>query len=238
VKFREADQRYFARREAFAKEIGAPDLWRTMDHWPLYVGLANLGRSLAVADLLRGTLDVPGDVAEFGCWRGANTMLMAKLLRLWDPMGPKVVHAFESFEGLQAFSDEDGAAVEQAGRYRGSREEFEAAISLYELGDEIALHAGRIDETLPAVLEATPSLSFSFVYCDTDLYESTQAIVRHLHPRLSKGGVFVFDEWNYESFAGETLAVREFLKDLADAYEMEGVRGARQPSLVLRKTKA
>jgi len=66
-----------------------------------------LTRSIAISDLLRSTLNVPGHIAEFGSWRGANLVFLAKLLRIFDPMGSKLVHCFESFEGLDKFSKED-----------------------------------------------------------------------------------------------------------------------------------
>ena len=81
-----------------------------IDSWPLYVGIGNLSRFMAIADLLKGTLNVPGHVVEFGSWRVANRMLLAKLLRIYDPMGCKLIHCFESFEGLETFSNEDGSA--------------------------------------------------------------------------------------------------------------------------------
>lgn len=56
---------------------------------------------MAIADILRETLDVPGHVAEFGSWRGANLMLITKLPRIYDPHGSKQVHCFESFAGLE-----------------------------------------------------------------------------------------------------------------------------------------
>ena len=84
MKFKSTDERYLERRREFSKQAGARELWSVVDHWPLYCGIKNLARFMAIADLLRGTLGVPGHVAEFGSWRGANTMPMAKLLRIDD----------------------------------------------------------------------------------------------------------------------------------------------------------
>ena len=97
------------------------------------------------------------------------------------------------------------------------------------------IHQGLIEQTLPQFLEQDQSLSFSFVYCDTDLYSSTRQILDGLHLRLSRGGVFVLDEWNHQAYPGETVAVREFVDAHPGQYEMEHVARTRQPSLVLRK---
>ena len=235
MKFKTGDERYLGQRRDFSKQCGPRELWSVIDHWPLYVGIGNLGRFMAIGDILRSTLEVPGHVAEFGSWRGANLIFLAKLLRIYDPHGNKQVHCFESFAGLETFSTQDGAAGEsEGGTYRGSYEELMAMINLSDLAEDVVIHKGDIMHTLPAALD-NQGLSFSFVYCDTDLYAPSRVILDNLHDRLSKGGVFVMDEWNYDKWPGEAVAVREFLKDHGDAYEMLHVRNARQPTLVLKK---
>lgn len=235
MKFAAEDAAYLAERKALSEELGQRELFSVIDHWPLYCGVSNLARFMAIADLLRATLTVPGHVAEFGSWRGANLMFMAKLLRIYDPMGAKTVHCFDSFEGLTEFKAEDAAATANRGRYAGNLSELKAMAALYRLNDDIVIHQGLIEQTLPEVLKQDQSLSFSFVYCDTDLYSSTRQILDGLHDRLSRGGVFVLDEWNHEGYPGETVAVREFIAEHPGQYEMEHVARARQPSLILRK---
>ncbi len=236
-KFSTLDREYLSERKLLSGKHGPRELWSIIDHWPLYCGVANLARFLAVADQLRRTLDVPGHVAEFGSWRGANLMLLAKLLRIFDPWGAKQVHCFDSFEGLSTFAPEDGQATEAAGTYQGSFDELQDLIGLYKMADEILIHRGDIRKELPKVLEASPELSFSFVYCDVDLYEPTDVILGSVHERLSVGGLFLLDEWNYAKFPGETVAVREFLESFGHLYDMEHVPHTRQPSLILRKVR-
>lgn len=238
MKFQASDRRYLAERRALSESYGPRELWSIVDQWPLYVGSGNLARFMAISDLFRSTLEVPGHLAEFGTWRGANSLFLAKLLHIYDPHSQKVLHAFDSFEGLTAFAPEDAHAVEAKGEYRGSLQELRDMLRLYDLEDEVLLHQGLIEETLPEFLEDNQQACFSLIYCDTDLYTSTRLILERMHPRLMKGGVFILDEWNYESFPGEGVAVREFLDSFGGAYKVEAVRHARQPSLVLRKIEA
>lgn len=235
MKFNTLDKRYLDQRRSFSEVSGPRELWSVIDHWPLYVGTGNLSRFMAISDMVRETLDVPGHVVEFGSWRGANLMFMAKLLRIYDPHGCKLVHCFESFQGLETFSTQDGGAgSSEGGTYRGNYDELRAMMSLNELEDDVVIHHGDILKTLPDALK-NEGLSFSFVYCDTDLYAPSRLILDSLHPRLSKGGLIVMDEWNYDKWPGEAIAVREFMESHGGAYEMRHVRNARQPSLVLKK---
>jgi len=236
TKFYETDKIYLKEREKLSKKYGKRELWKVIDPWGLYVGISNLAIKLTIADLLRSTLSVPGHIAEFGTWRGDNLLFMAKILRIFDPYGSKRIHCFDSFEGLTKFSKQDKVSPSDVtGFYKGSYEELMDFISLYKMNNEIDIHKGLIEKTLPKVLKENQALSFSFVFCDTDLYSSTKVILEGLHDRLSKGGLFVLDEWNAEQFHGETVAVTEFLKKYGDKYKMRHVGNTRQPSLVLEK---
>ena len=235
MKFKSLDEQYFASREVFAKQIKNLELWNLIDHWPLYVGNVNLARNLAISDLFRSTLSVPGDAVEFGCWKGSTTLLLAKLLKIYDPNGPKLVHVFDSFEGLTQFHDADADATSQFGNYQGSRQHLEDCAKLAEVHDMITIHEGSIENTLPMFVSQQKQSKFSFVFCDTDLYSSTSAIMQHMWYRLSIGGIMVFDQWNTLEFPGEGIAVNEFLESIPDSFEMIKPQNTRQPSLALRR---
>lgn len=237
MKFAKVDAAYLKRRKEISAELGPRELWSVMDHWPLYCGVSNLARVISIMNLFNSTATVPGHVAEFGTWRGSTLMLLAKLLRINDPHGSKIIHCFDSFEGLSAFAPSDGHATSTHGQYRGNLAELQQMIELYELQDDIVIHQGLIENTLPPLVKEKQELTFSFVYCDTDLYASTKLILDSLHDRLSIGGLFVLDEWNYENFPGETVAVREFMEASGGKYEMQHVPGTRQPSLALRRVR-
>jgi SAM-dependent methyltransferase len=238
MKFAAEDKCYLEKRKEYSEKKGPKEMWSLIDHWPLYVGGSNLGRYLAISDLLRSTLDVPGHIAEFGSWKGSNLLFMAKLMKIYDPRGSKVIHCFESFEGLNTFAPEDGESADSTqGAYAGNYDELVSMIDLYDLQDDIKIHKGLIQNTLVPLLEKDKGMTFSFVYCDTDLFEPTELILNALHERLAKGGLFVFDEWNYSKWPGEGVAANNFMKDHSDDYEMIHIKNARQPSMALRKVR-
>ena len=236
-KVRDDDAKYLENRKRFSERAGERELWSIMDQWPLYCGVKNLARTLAVNDLVRTSLSTPGHIAEFGSWKGANLVYMAKLLKIYAPQAAKLVHCFDSFEGLTEFAEEDGKANELGGKYKGSFEELLEVIRLYDLEDDIRIHKGLIEETLPPLLKKEKALSFSLVYIDTDLFSSTQLILRSLHPRLVKGGAFVLDEWNDPMYPGEGVAANEFLNEYSEYYQAEALPHTRQPNMVLRRIK-
>jgi hypothetical protein len=233
-----ADARYMADRARLAEKYSQVDLWSVVDHWPLFAGIYSISRFLAISKLVERSLVVPGHLAEVGSWRGANLLFMAKLQRILDPHSNKQVHAFDGFEGLQDFAPADGDATAARGMYKGSIDELTDIIDLYALNDDIVIHKGMVENTLPELLAARPELSFSLVYIDVDLYSPTLVALNQFHERLASGGMFVLDEWNIAKFPGESVAVREFLTTYPTHYKMEHVENTRQPSLVLTKIRS
>jgi len=67
------------------------------------------------------TIDVPGDVCEFGCFRGTMSIKFAAALKALDRN--KTVFAFDTFEGFQ-IDDPAGGAL-GAGAYSDNEDAFE-----------------------------------------------------------------------------------------------------------------
>jgi SAM-dependent methyltransferase len=235
TRFHDLREDYATRMLDFSRQMGDRELWSVVWQFPLYAEEYALARCIKIADLLRSTLDVPGNVAEFGSWQGANLLYMAKLLRIFSPHAPKRTYCFESFKGLDTFTPPDGDAKRFSSAYQGSREHLEEVIELFEMQQEIVIYEGDVAETLPRVLTENQALRFSFIYCDVDLYKPTVDILDNVHERLSAGGLLVFDEYGWDEFPGETLAVDEFLRAHPGAYETQYLPDTRQPTLALKK---
>lgn len=147
------------------------------------------------ADLLRHGLDqaqVPGLVLEFGVRRGTS-------LRHIAAAAGQPVHGFDSFEGLP-----ESWGNEPAGT-------FSTGADLPAMPDNVTLHAGWFDQTLPGFLAAHPG-PVRFVNVDCDIYSSTVTVLAALAPRLVPGSVLVFDEFigNRSWAAHEFKAFQEY----------------------------
>jgi hypothetical protein len=184
-------------------------------------------RFLAHAELFRQTLEVPGDIAEVGVFRGAGLMTWANLLEAYC-IGDrtKVVVGFDNWEGFSALAPEDGAEVEslqkKVGGFSPARylEELTSAIDIYDQDrfvqwkPRIQLIRGNIEETAPRFVRENPGVRFSLVHLDCDLYRPTAAALRAFWPRLSRGGLLLLDEYAIREWPGETRALDELLEEL------------------------
>lgn len=188
-----------------------------------------LKRFLAHTELFKLTLEVPGDIAELGVFRGLGLMTWANLLEAYC-IGDrtKTVYGFDNWTGFTGFSPEDGARSEDAHKVEGGfdasafKAELEDAIAIFDQDrfipwkPRIKLVEGDIETTVPSFLEENPGIRFSLVHFDCDLYRPTKASLEAIWPRVSRGGVVMFDEYAIRDWPGETQAVDEYFADKPD----------------------
>lgn len=145
-----------------------------------------------------------GLVLEFGVWSGKTINMIA------DHVGAgREVHGFDSFEGLPE---------DWFGKYVKGR--FHTGGTLPEVRDNVRLHKGWFNETLPPFLESHPG-SVAFVHVDSDLYSSAKTIFDSLGDRLVPGSVILFDEYfNYPGWQEhEHRAFRELVEERRLRYQ-------------------
>lgn len=116
-----------------------------------------------------------GAVIEMGVRFGVSTRLIAANT-------PRVVHGFDSFEGLPLAW---GALPAGAFSMEGEAPELPANVSL---------HVGAFADALPA-FAASLDRSPAFVHIDSDLYDSARETLDALGPSLASGAVLLFDEY-------------------------------------------
>jgi len=194
--------------------------------FPVLLRRQNLKRFLAHVELFKLTLEVPGDIAEVGVFRGLGLMTWANLLESYA-IGDrtKIVYGFDNWRGFTALAPKDGGNVDEVQKSQGGfspakyKEELEAAIAIFDEDRfipwkaRVKLVEGQVEETASRFALENPGVRFSLVHLDCDLYEPTKAALEAFWPRLSRGGVMLFDEYGIKDWPGETAAVDEYFAD-------------------------
>ncbi|HBI15678.1 MAG TPA: hypothetical protein DDY20_09225 [Desulfobulbaceae bacterium] len=136
---------------------------------------------------------VDGLYLEFGVYSGTTINFIASRVQA-------AVHGFDSFEGLP----------EQWGNVPAGK--FTRHGDLPEVRENVSLHVGLFDKTLPGFLEAHAE-NAAFIHIDSDLYSSAKTVLALLRPRIVPGTVIVFDEFfNYPGWQEhECRAFLEFI---------------------------
>ena len=162
--------------------------------------------------LLAQCRDIEGDVAECGVYRGATLIPIALYLKQRG-IG-KMVYGFDSFEG---FPDSVNIDIGLGGRDIFSKhvgglgdtsyEELARKVARFGVSSKVSLIKGYFQETL----QRCATSRFSFVHLDCDLYQSYKECLEFFYPRLTPGGIVLFDEYNDPPWPGCNKAVDEFL---------------------------
>jgi predicted O-methyltransferase YrrM len=163
-------------------------------------------------DLLRFALSrapEQGLVLEFGVEKGLSVNCLARATA-------RTVHGFDSFQGLP----EDWSGTASA---RGA---FDRHGALPKVPENVRLHVGWFDATLPAFLTETAE-PVALLHIDCDIYSSTRTVFDLLGDRISSGTVIVFDEYfNYPGWRQhEYKAFQEFCADGGRSYRYLGYAG-------------
>ncbi len=145
--------------------------------------------------------EVDGLYLEFGVYSGTTINHIAERIS-------QTVHGFDSFEGLP----------EQWGTVPPGR--FHTEGNLPDVRDNVELHKGWFEETLPEFIKLHPQ-SVAFIHADADLYSSTKTILFTLKDQIVPGTVIVFDEYiNYPYWKDhEYKAFTEFCTEFNREFE-------------------
>lgn len=159
-------------------------------------------RHMTLVEQLRGAFNLPGDIAECGCYRGLSSWMICATLNEenggFDGTG---FHIFDSFAGLSTPAPEDAVTAAtpdrnrledmlQLGRFSCSEKEVRRHLAAF---PGITYHPGWLPQSLVGEMERT----YRFVHLDVDLYEPTLGALEYFHPRLVPGGVILTDDYGW-----------------------------------------
>lgn len=135
-----------------------------------------------------------GQALEFGVWNGRSINYMAEV------RPDALFHGFDSFEGLP----EPWVRGHPAGH-------FKTDVSKVKWRDNVRIHAGWFNDTLPPFMSEQPRRRVEGVHIDCDLGSSTRTVLGMLTPWLLEDKpLLLFDElYNYPGY--EEHEFRAFL---------------------------
>jgi len=165
-------------------------------------------RKWTLRELARHVLDIPGSMAECGCYQGASAYFMAEA----NPDVP--LHLFDSFEGLSQPDKSDMTTRKDKRTWEKgdlSSPEEVAHQTLKEFPN-VYFHKGWIPERFPEVAEE----KFSLVHIDVDLYKPTIDSLSFFYPRMSHKGVIILDDYGSSLCPGAHKAADEFMADKSE----------------------
>ena len=160
------------------------DVWRCYELWSLVAELES----------------VPGAILEVGVWRGGTGSLMAAnaaRIGINDP-----VYLCDTWRGVVKTGEIDTY-------YRDGAHDDTSREIVAELVDQLRLQNVELLEGVfpDDTGEQIADRSFRLCHCDVDVYRSAKDVLDWVWPRLSPGGVVVFDDYGFPGCPGITKLV-------------------------------
>lgn len=218
--FAEADQLRLGRNTAdgYARGWGLQfsDLMKKVADDPVYQEAVRVsqGRSV-VAELNRMNLFLlmrfylprlaPGNIIEFGTYRGGNALFMAAVVRA---LGRDTrIFALDTFAGMP---DTDKAVDAHSRGDFGdvNLDELEAIRQRAGL-DNLQFVKGLFEDTAPALLEQAGPIALAHIDCD--IYSAVRFSYECVKPHMVPMGYLVFDDATTSSCIGATEVVEDIL---------------------------
>lgn len=181
-----------------------------LHHFPSFVGHMTLSKFFTLYELYKMTLGVAGHIAEAGVYKAAGSLLFAKLTQIFEPESFTLVHGFDWFEGTKPTEEEPNVLE---GSYKEDHQRILRLIKAQQLDRIVHIHKLDLKTELESFFENNPYMQFKLIYLDAGQYDIVMSCLRNFWPRLTSGGIMIFDQFNQELSPGETRAVKEFMPD-------------------------
>jgi len=175
--------------------------------------------------------DIPGDVVECGLGEGNTFAMLAYLIGREDRKPSRTLWGFDSFEGWPEPDLSDASPRNpQKGEWTVSEEMVTRRFKESGIYEEfphlkVTIVKGFLRDTLlVGPLVDFPDRQIAFLHIDVDLYEGYHDALKYLFPKVSKGGLVLFDEYkefhpelpeygDQEKWPGCTKAIDDYFRD-------------------------
>lgn len=193
----------------------------------LYTPINSIQRFLAKYELMKMVQNIPGAIIELGVCSGNGLMSLIHCHNVLQPTYRyREFYGFDTFEGFPSVHENDIANIkwEKGDFCNESYDRLTNIINIhndfYYLPTNVQLIKGDATKTIPEFLKNNKHVIISLLYLDLDIYEPTKVALKELLPRMAKGSVIAFDELNWKSFPGETIAA---LEELGTKYKFQNL---------------
>ena len=189
-------------------------------HW--FSDKSRLLKALAQYELYKRIVNLPGDVLEFGVYKGASLIRFLTFRHLLEAEGSREVVGFDAFGGFPQSPQNTVADKRFIEEFQGDGGDGLKEMELEEIlqhksFSNFALIGGDVFSTLPKWLASNPHKRVALAHFDMDVFAPTKFCLGEIWERVVPGGVFIFDDFG--TVEGETLAVEEFVSEKGLALE-------------------
>ena len=191
-------------------------------HYNLFMNEERFSKLLIHYEIFKKIKKMNGAIVECGVFKGTSFSRFAMLRELiGNPKKNKLI-AFDvfndNFPNTKYVNEKKQRAhwIKTAGGSSIATSQLNKIFKKKKI-ENYELVKGDVLKTIPKYLKINSDLKISLLNIDIDFVETTECVLENFYPKVSKGGIIIFD--NYEGigtggtfYQGETNTINKFLK--------------------------
>lgn len=183
-----------------------------------------LARILAITDIYKKIVDIPGAIFDVGTWRGQTAVVCENLRAIYEPLHfNRRIVCFDTFEGYQGFSEKDRAtALHKDGTYGVGGDDYAELLrhllvqheKCNAMGHNNGKHMvikGDCRETIPGFFAENPNEYVALAFFDVNSYEPTLKAFEDVWAKLVPGGIVAFWQLTRNTIPAEARVYAEHI---------------------------
>lgn len=183
----------------------------------LFLRSASLSRFLALSEIYKRIIDLPGSILDLGTWRGQNLIICENLRAIYEPHNKqRRVIGFDTFTGYHSDKRESVNHTSfNQGTYSTETEYshfleslLQTHVRINSLGHVPSGHRvikGDVSKTVPQFLNEEKNLLVALAFFDLNLEQPTSEALMSIISRIPPGGLVVFFQLQRDFLPGEGL---------------------------------
>lgn len=183
-----------------------------------------LARILAITEVYKKIVDIPGAIFDVGTWRGQTAVVCENLRAIYEPLHfNRRIVCFDTFEGYQGFSEKDRAtALHKDGTYGVGGDDYAELLrhllvqheKCNAMGHNNGKHKvikGDCRETIPGFFTENPNEYVALAFFDVNSYEPTLKAFEDVWAKLVPGGIVAFWQLTRNTIPAEARVYAEHI---------------------------
>jgi len=200
------------------KKSSAQDiLWESENIFYHRSNISRIGKLLYQYEIYKKITDLPGDILEFGVFKGASLIRFLTYRSILENNFSRKIIGFDTFSKFPMQKEKrDIKIIKEFTLDAGnpiSKDELNS-ILIKKRFENFELIEGKVEDTLKKFINNNRNTKISLLHLDMDVYKPTKYVLDILEKRIVKNGIILIDD--YGTMEGATKALDEFLKKRND----------------------
>ena len=197
------------------KGLSKENVWNYENGFYWFSDTTRINKLLYQFELYKMILDKPGDILEFGVFKGASLIRFCQFRDALENQFTRKIIGFDSFGKFPKDKVECETDLDFIDRFETTagtgltRDELNSV--LIDKGyKNFDLIEGNVFDSLEKFINENAESRISLLHLDMDVAEPTEYVLNKLYKRVVKGGLIVIDDYN--DVEGATNVMDQFIK--------------------------